>query len=108
MATLSEIRVPDLGGFPDVRVTDVLVKEGEQIEVDTPLITLETEKATMDVPSPQAGRIASLKIAKGGRVSQGSLIALLEPASDAKKEPAAQPARETKPAAPTEAEETVR
>jgi pyruvate dehydrogenase E2 component (dihydrolipoamide acetyltransferase) len=108
MATLSEIRVPDLGGFSDVSVIDVLVKEGEQVEVDAPLITLETEKATMDVPSPQAGRIAALKIAKGGRVSQGSVIALLEPASGAAKE-AAQPAREAKPAAaPTEVEETVR
>ena len=94
MASLSEIRVPDLGGFSDVSVIDVLVKEGEQIEIDTPLITLETEKATMDVPSPQAGRIAALKIEKGGRVSQGSVIALLEPASDAAKPAAAAPAPE--------------
>jgi len=109
MATLSEIRVPDLGGFSDVSVIDVLVKEGEQVEVDTPLITLETEKATMDVPSPQAGRIASLKIEKGGRVSQGSVIALLEPADSAAKQAAAEPAREAKPAAAaTEVEETVR
>ena len=107
MASLSEIRVPDLGGFSDVSVIDVLVKEGEQIEIDTPLITLETEKATMDVPSPQAGRIAALKIEKGGRVSQGSLIALLEPASEAAKPAPAAPA--PKVAAPSsEAEETVR
>jgi pyruvate dehydrogenase E2 component (dihydrolipoamide acetyltransferase) len=107
MASLSEIRVPDLGGFSDVSVIDVLVKEGEQIEIDTPLITLETEKATMDVPSPQAGRIAALKIEKGGRVSQGSLIALLEPASEAAKPVPAAPA--PKVAAPSsEAEETVR
>ena len=65
MATLSEIRVPDLGGFSDVSVIDVLVKEGEQVEVDTPLITLETEKATMDVPSPQAGRIAVAQDSEG-------------------------------------------
>ncbi len=103
MATLSEIRVPDLGGFSDVSVIDVLVKVGEQVDVDTPLITLETEKATMDVPSPQAGRIAALKIEKGGRVSQGSLIALLEPAAEAEKPAAAAPVTPT-----SEVEETVR
>ncbi len=109
MANLSEIRVPDLGGFSDVSVIDVLVREGEEIDVDTPLITLETEKATMDVPSPQAGRIAALRVEKGGRVSQGSLIALLEPAAGEAK-PAAAPA--PKAAAPVassgEVEETVR
>ena len=108
MASLSEIRVPDLGGFSDVSVIDVLVKEGEQVDVDTPLITLETEKATMDVPSPEAGRIASLKIQKGGRVSQGTLIALLEPAAGAAK-PAAAATAEVNRTTPTGGvEETVR
>jgi pyruvate dehydrogenase E2 component (dihydrolipoamide acetyltransferase) len=107
MANLSEIRVPDLGGFADVSVIDVLVKEGERVDVDTPLITLETEKATMDVPSPQAGRIATLKIQKGGKVSQGSLIALLEPAA-APDRPAAAASQPSKPAAVTADEETVR
>ncbi len=107
MANLSEIRVPDLGGFADVSVIDVLVKEGERVDVDTPLITLETEKATMDVPSPQAGRIAALKIQKGGKVSQGSLIALLEPTA-APDRPAAPASQPSKPAAATAGEETVR
>jgi pyruvate dehydrogenase E2 component (dihydrolipoamide acetyltransferase) len=74
-----EIRVPDLGGFADVAVIDVLVKEGDVIEVDTPLITLETEKATMDVPSTAAGRVTAVKVKKGSKVSQGSVIVLLEP-----------------------------
>jgi pyruvate dehydrogenase E2 component (dihydrolipoamide acetyltransferase) len=100
MANLSEVRVPDLGDFKDVSVVDVLVKEGESVAVDTPLITLETEKATMDVPSPVAGRINALKIQKGGKVSQGTLIALVEAAS-AEAKPAAAPA-------PSAAEETVR
>ena len=109
MATLSEIRVPDLGGFSDVSVIDVLVKEGEQVDIDTPLITLETEKAAMDVPSPQAGRIVSLKIQKGGRVSQGSVIALLEPAADAAKPAAAAPTPDVSPVtSPSDVEETVR
>jgi pyruvate dehydrogenase E2 component (dihydrolipoamide acetyltransferase) len=102
MANLSEVRVPDLGDFKDVSVVDVLVKEGESVDVDTPLITLETEKATMDVPSPVAGRINALRIKKGGKVSQGSLIALVEATNtDAK------PAPPTAIAAST-TEETVR
>jgi pyruvate dehydrogenase E2 component (dihydrolipoamide acetyltransferase) len=74
-----EIRVPDLGDFADVAVVDVLVKEGDTIEVETPLITLETEKATMDVPSTAAGRVTAVKATKGGKVSQGDVIVLLEP-----------------------------
>lgn len=83
MAATTEVRVPDLGGFADVPVIDVLVKAGDTVEVDTPLITLETEKATMDVPSPAAGRVAAVKVDKGAKVSQGSLILLLEPAAGA-------------------------
>ena len=57
MATPIEVLVPDIGGFKDVSVIDVLVKDGQQIDKEAPLITLETEKATMDVPAPAAGRI---------------------------------------------------
>ena len=60
---------------------DVLVKNGQQIEKETPLITLETEKAAMDVPAPAAGRIAEVKVKKGDKVSEGSLILLLEGAA---------------------------
>jgi pyruvate dehydrogenase E2 component (dihydrolipoamide acetyltransferase) len=73
-----EVRVPDLGDFKDVEVIDVLVKPGDRIEVDTPLLTLETEKATMDVPSTGAGVVKSLSLKKGDRVSKGALIGLLE------------------------------
>jgi pyruvate dehydrogenase E2 component (dihydrolipoamide acetyltransferase) len=72
-----EIRVPDLGDFKEVAVIDVLVKAGETIQVDTPLLTLETEKATMDVPSSEAGTIEKLHVEKGGKVTKGSLIATL-------------------------------
>ncbi len=78
-----EIKVPDIGGFADVEVIDVLVAAGQEIERDTPLITLETEKATMDVPSPQAGRIVALRVKKGDKVSEGSTIITLEPAAAA-------------------------
>ena len=78
MASTIEVLVPDIGGFTDVSVIDVLVEDGQQIEKETPLITLETEKAAMDVPAPAAGRIKQLKIKRGDKVSQGSLILLLE------------------------------
>jgi pyruvate dehydrogenase E2 component (dihydrolipoamide acetyltransferase) len=97
MANSVKVLVPDIGGFKDVDVIDVLVKNGQQIEKETPLITLETEKAAMDVPAPAAGRIAEVKVNKGDKVSEGSLILLLE---DAAKEPAgaAAPTRPSGPA----------
>jgi pyruvate dehydrogenase E2 component (dihydrolipoamide acetyltransferase) len=76
-----EVLVPDIGGFKDVNVIDVLVKDGQQVDKETPLITLESEKAAMDVPSPQAGRITQVKIKQGDKVSEGSLILLIEPAA---------------------------
>jgi pyruvate dehydrogenase E2 component (dihydrolipoamide acetyltransferase) len=73
-----DITVPDLGDFKDVEVIDVLVKAGDKIEVDTPLITLETEKATMDVPSTAAGVVKAVAIKKGDRVSKGNVIVQVE------------------------------
>ena len=75
-----EVLVPDIGGFKDVSVIDVLVKDGQQIEKEAPLITLETEKAAMDVPAPMSGRITQVKLKQGDKVSEGSLIVLIEPA----------------------------
>ncbi|MFC4314945.1 dihydrolipoyllysine-residue acetyltransferase [Steroidobacter flavus] len=100
-----EVRVPDLGDFKDVEVIDVLVKPGDRIEVDTPLLTLETEKATMDVPSTAAGVVKSLSLKKGDRVSKGALIGLLEggaapaAAKAAPEAPKAAPAKAAEPAA---------
>jgi len=73
-----DIKVPDLGNFKDVIVIDLLVKPGDQVEVDTPIATLETEKATMDVPSSAAGIVKALHIARGGTVNSGDLVATLE------------------------------
>ncbi len=78
MATALQVLVPDIGGFKDVDVIEVLVKDGQQIDKETPLITLETEKATMDVPAPAAGRIREVNVKAGDKVSEGSLILLLE------------------------------
>jgi len=83
------ITVPDLGEFHDVEVIDVLVKPGDTIEIDTPLLTIETEKATMDVPSTSAGVVKSVALKKGDRVSKGSAIAEIEVSAAGKKaEPA--------------------
>jgi pyruvate dehydrogenase E2 component (dihydrolipoamide acetyltransferase) len=79
-APLTEVRVPDMGNFKDVAIIDVLVKPGESVEVDTPLVTLESEKATMDVPSTAGGVIEKLHVAKGGTVSTGDLIATVRAA----------------------------
>ena len=76
--TSIELRVPDIGDFKDVEVIDVLVKPGDKVEAEASLLTIETEKATMDVPSTNAGTIKSVAIKKGDRVSKGSLIGILE------------------------------
>jgi len=102
-----EILVPDLGGFKDVLIIDVLVKAGDTVGPDTPLMTLETEKATMDVPAGAAGVIVRMLVKNGGTVSEGTPIAVLKvdeakaaaPAAAAKA-PAAPPARESAPAKP--------
>ena len=70
-----DIKVPDLGSFQDVPVIDVLVQPGDVVEVDTPLLTLETDKATMDVPSPIAGTVEAITVVRGAKVSTGSVIA---------------------------------
>ncbi len=73
-----EVRVPDLGTFKDVAVIELLVKPGDQIELDASIATLETEKATMDVPSTVSGKVVSLHIARGGTVNGGDLVAIVE------------------------------
>ncbi len=72
-----DLVVPDLGNFKEVPVVDVLVHPGDAIEIDTPLITLETEKASMDVPSTAAGTLTELLVKKGDKVSKGSVIGRL-------------------------------
>lgn len=102
-ARLVEVRVPDMGNFKDVAVIDVLVKPGDSIEPEAPLVTLETEKATMDVPSTASGVVEKLHVAKGGKVNAGDVIATVRLGEDAgqacapaaaEAAPAAQPAAE--------------
>ena len=86
-----ELTIPDIGNFTDVAVVDVLVKSGDVIEVDTPLVTLETDKASMDVPATAAGKLTEVLLKRGDKVSKGSLIARLE--TDGAGATAPQPAR---------------
>ncbi|MCC5882303.1 MAG: dihydrolipoyl dehydrogenase [Halomonas sp.] len=80
MANAIEVKVPDIGDFKDVEIIEVLVKPGDAIDIETPLITLETDKASMDVPSPMSGTVGELKVKEGDRVSEGSTILMMEPA----------------------------
>lgn len=88
MAETRQVLVPDIGNFKDVNVIEVAVKAGDSIKAEDTLITLETDKATMDVPSPFAGVVKELKIKTGDKVSAGSLIALVEVSGEAVRAPA--------------------
>jgi len=77
-----EVRVPDIGDYQDIPVIDILVKVGDVIAAEDALITLESDKATMDIPAPQGGKIAALLVKNGDKVSQGSVILMLEAAAN--------------------------
>ncbi|CDZ79145.1 Dihydrolipoyllysine-residue acetyltransferase component of pyruvate dehydrogenase complex [Legionella massiliensis] len=77
MADEIKVKIPDIGGATGVDVIEVMVKPGDQVEIDTPLITLESDKASMEIPSPQAGKIAKLEVKVGDKVSEGDLILTL-------------------------------
>jgi len=102
---VTKVNVPDIGDFKDVEVIDVLVKPGDEIALETPLVTLETEKATMDVPSNAAGVVKSVALKKGDRVSKGSLILEVEAAGAAPAANEAPAAKATNAAAPAPAKE---
>src|SRR5439155_21209454 len=78
MATIVEVKVPDIGDFKDVPVIEVLVKPGDAIQTESALVTLESDKATMDVPSPVDGVVKELKVKVGDKVSEGSLILVVD------------------------------
>ena len=102
MAEMKEARVPDIGGHDDVPIIELLVKPGDTVSKDQGLVTLESDKATMEVPSPFAGVIKELKVKLGDTVSEGGLVAIIE-VSDAA--PAATPPTPAAPAPATPAPE---
>ena len=112
-AATIDITIPDIGDFTDVPVIEVLVKAGDTVEAEQPIVTLESDKASMDVPSPAAGKITEIVVKVGDKVSMGSLVAKLdaggqagqisadqEDEADAKEEEDAAEAPETSPVAP--------
>src|SRR5690348_18472778 len=109
MTDTREATVPDIGDFTDVPVIEVLVKPGDRVEKDQGLVTLESDKATMEVPAPFAGVVREVKLKVGDEVSEGALVALIEP-GDAAAAPAPAPApakAESPRPAPAQAEPDV-
>jgi pyruvate dehydrogenase E2 component (dihydrolipoamide acetyltransferase) len=100
MAELKEARVPDIGDDKDVPVIEVLVKPGDTVSKDQGLVTLESDKATMEVPAPFDGVVREVKVKVGDELSEGSVVALIEPAAEAADKPSAK--AEAKPAQKTE------
>jgi pyruvate dehydrogenase E2 component (dihydrolipoamide acetyltransferase) len=82
-----QITVPDIGDFSDVEIIEVHVQPGDKVNAEDPLITLESDKATMDVPSPEAGTVTEVSVSTGDRVSEGSPIVMLEPGDGALTQP---------------------
>ena len=110
--SLVEVKVPDIGDFKEVEVIEVLVKPGDRIAVDQSLITVESDKASMEIPSSQAGVVKELKVKLGDKVAEGSLVLMLEtegdaqqaaPAAAAAPAPAPAPATAPAPVAPAAA-----
>jgi len=95
---LVEVRVPDIGDFKDVAVIELLVKPGDAIKAEQSLITVESDKASMEIPSSAAGVLKELKVKLGDKVSEGSLVALLESAQATAATPAPAPAAAPSPA----------
>ena len=81
MAETVQLLVPDLGDFDDVEIIEVLVAVGDTVAVEDPLVTIETDKASMDVPAEIAGTIISMQVEVGSKVSTGSVVAEIEPAA---------------------------
>jgi dihydrolipoamide dehydrogenase len=83
VSAVSDVRVPDIGDYDDVPVIEILVSVGDEVAVEDPLVTLESDKATMDVPAPFAGVVSELVVSVGDRVSQGSVLLKLDGAGSA-------------------------
>lgn len=83
MGNVVEVKVPDIGDFKNVEIIDVLVKAGDAVKAEDPLITLESDKASIDIPSPGPGIVKALKVKKGDRVSEGDAVLDMEAETDA-------------------------
>src|ERR1041385_2437226 len=88
----TEVKVPDIGDFKEVEVIEVLVKAGDKVAKEQSLVTLESDKATMEIPSPGEGVVKELRLKVGDKVSKGSAILMLEEAAGAPSKPTPPPA----------------
>ncbi|HEV6966713.1 biotin/lipoyl-containing protein, partial [Roseateles sp.] len=95
---LVEVKVPDIGDFDEVGVIEVLVKVGDRIKVEQSLVTVESDKASMEIPSSTAGVVKELKVAVGDKVSEGSVLVVVDSEGAAEAAPAAQAAAAPAPA----------
>ena len=100
---LLEINVPDIGDFDEVTVIELMVKPGDTVKAEQSLITVESDKASMEIPSSAGGVVKELKVALGDKVKQGSLVLVLEVAGEAVAAPVAEPKQAAAPAAPAQA-----
>jgi pyruvate dehydrogenase E2 component (dihydrolipoamide acetyltransferase) len=102
-----EIRVPDIGDFDEVEVVEILVAKGDQVDLDDTLVSIESDKATMEIPSPAVGVVVELKVVEGDRVSEGSLLVVLDVVADDLVAPADERPEPSQLTAPPEPPETV-
>ena len=86
MTQIKQVQVPDMGDFQDVEIIEVHIQAGDRVESENPLITLESDKATMDVPAPFSGKVENVLIKVGDKVSEGTPIVDLQTSDDAKAE----------------------
>ena len=94
---LIEVKVPDIGDFKDVAIIELLVKAGDTVKMEQSLITVESDKASMEIPSSHAGVVKELKVALGDKMNQGNVILVLESAEAAAAAPAPAPDATPKP-----------
>ena len=87
MANLIDVKVPDIGDFTDIPVIEILVKVGDTVKKEDSLVSLESDKATMEVPAPEAGTVRGMRVKVGARVSKGAAICTLELAGGAAAQP---------------------
>src|SRR5205085_7329910 len=104
MSNVIEVKVPDIGDFKNIPIIEVLVKPGDSVNAEDPLIALESDKATMEVPAPQSGIVKDIKVKVGDKVSQGTLVLMLDAAGSAAAPAKAAPAA-PQAAAPAKAAE---
>ena len=103
MADITDIKVPDIGDFEGVEVIEILVASGDSINVEDPIVSLESDKAAMEIPSPVAGKVKEIRISLGDKVSEGDLLITIETSGEASEAPVADAASEA-PAEETKAE----